>query len=58
MTISMEGKQTLRIQDTGIGLYRGRRIRDNLGRTITVHSAVDVGMAIDIDLSREKPEIE
>lgn len=58
MTISMEGKQTLRIHDTGIGLYRGRRICDNLGRTITVRSAVDVGMSIDIDLSREKPEIE
>lgn len=87
VTISMAGEQTLRVQDTGIGiapedlprifengytgyngrtdrkasgigLYLCRRICDNLGHTITARSTVDVGTAIDIDLSRKRTEIE
>ena len=43
---------------SGIGLYLCRRICNNLGHGITATSTVDVGTAIDIDLSKRKIEIE
>ena len=43
---------------SGIGLYLCRRVCNNLGHTITVNSTVDVGTAIDIDLTQTKLEME
>lgn len=43
---------------SGIGLYLCKRICRNLGHTIVASSMVDVGTAIDIDLSQRKIEIE
>lgn len=43
---------------SGIGLYLCRRICDRLGHSISAHSTVDVGTVIEIDLSREKIEME
>ncbi len=43
---------------SGIGLYLCKRICDRLGHSISAHSTVDVGTVIEIDLSREKIEIE
>ncbi len=45
-------------KSSGIGLYLCKRICSNLGHTITATSTVDVGTAIDIDLSQRKPEVE
>lgn len=87
ISISLVNENTLRIEDTGIGIapedmprifengytgYNGRidckasgiglhlckRICTNLGHKITASSTVDVGTAIDIDLSQQKIEIE
>ena len=43
---------------SGIGLYLCRRVCNNLGHTITANSTVDVGTAIDIDLTQNKLEME
>ena len=43
---------------SGIGLYLCRRVCNNLGHTITANSTVDVGTAIDIDLTQTKLEME
>ena len=43
---------------SGIGLYLCRRVCNNLGHTITANSTVDVGTAIDIDLTQAKLEME
>ncbi len=43
---------------SGIGLYLCRRICTNLGHTITISSTVDVGTAVDIDLTQSKSEFE
>ena len=43
---------------SGIGLYLCRRVCNNLGHTITANSTVDVGTAIDIDLTKTKLELE
>ena len=43
---------------SGIGLYLCRRVCNNLGHTITANSTVDVGTAIDIDLTQTKLELE
>lgn len=43
---------------SGIGLYLCRRVCNNLGHTITANSTVDVGTAIDIDLTQIKLEME
>lgn len=43
---------------SGIGLYLCKRICSKLGHGITASSEVGVGTAIDIDLSRQKLEIE
>lgn len=45
-------------RSSGIGLYLCKRICTNLGHTITASSTVDVGTVIDIDLSRQRLEIE
>ena len=43
---------------SGIGLYLCRRVCNNLGHPITPNSTVDVGTAIDIDLTQTKLEME
>ena len=43
---------------SGIGLYLCRRVCNNLGHTITANSTVDVGTAIDVDLTQTKLEME
>ena len=43
---------------SGIGLYLCRRVCNNLGHTITANSTVDMGTAIDIDLTQTKLEME
>lgn len=43
---------------SGIGLYLCRLVCNNLGHTITANSTVDVGTAIDIDLTQTKLEME
>lgn len=45
-------------KSSGIGLYLCRRICNNLGHTISVSSAVDIGTVIEIDLSQKRLEIE
>lgn len=41
-------------KSSGIGLYLCKRICKNLGHPITVSSTIDVGTAINIDLSQQK----
>lgn len=43
---------------SGIGLYLCKRICTNLGHKISVSSTVDVGTAIDIDLSQTELQVE
>lgn len=43
---------------SGIGLYLCHRICRNLNHTITVHSQVDVGTVVRLDLHRERMEME
>lgn len=43
---------------SGIGLYLCKRICTNLGHTITASSTVEIGTAIEIDLTQIKLEIE
>lgn len=45
-------------RSSGIGLYLCKRICSNLGHKITASSTVDVGTTIDIDLAKQKLEVE